>query len=300
MAHITHYRRYSKNTQLTPGRTRVALMQLVELAVAMRLDALAEVAREGVSLAEKLIGLIIRRRAQRTARGGGDAQAIDRKLDKLVRALYRRLEDLADSLADEPLGVRASELIAAYFPDGYYAITSLPYEDELGAVTSIHRAFTEGDAADAVAPLELSMLVARIGDLLPAYAEALELRELVTAGDVRSVRDQMHVASCAAVAFVLFQFRMPDDESVRGKLLAPFDDQYARAAEARKRRASGAPVAEGEDGVAFDEQAFDEALADDLDDAALDEQERLDEAVAGQGPAVEAPGGPAVQPLNRG
>lgn len=280
MAHVTHYQRYSKNTQLSPGRARVALDQLLAVAIAMQLNDLARACREGLALAARLVELVAKRRAQRTTRGGGEAKTVDRKMDKLIRALCRRLEDLADSLEDEALGERAAELVEQLFPKGYYAVTSLPYEDELAEVTRIIKVFTEGEAAADVAALELGMLVDRIDRLLPAYAEALELRQLVTAGDVRSARDEMHAATCAVVAFVLFHFRKPEEEEVRARLLAPFDDQYARAAEARKRK--GGAVEAGEDGAAIED------LDDALDDEALAEEEALDEAVAGDGPEGEA------------
>jgi len=281
MAHITHFNRYSKNTRLSAGRTVVALRQLYTLATAMQLDALAEVCREGIGFAQQVVALVLRRRAQRTARGGGGAREVDRKMDKLVKALYRRLEDIADSFADGPRGERAAALMAAYFPDGYYAITSMPYEDELAEVSQIFLAFSEGEPSADVGPLELRSLIEGIGALLPAYQEALELRALVTTGDVRSARDAMYAASCAAVAGVLFTFRRPEDEAHRAKLLAPFDDQYARAAAAR-RRASTGPVAEGEDGapLGMDAEALD---AEALDEEALDEALLLDEAVAGEG-----------------
>lgn len=279
MAHATHYHRYSKNTQLSPGRTRVALTQVYELALARRLPELAAICKEGIAHAERLIDLRARRKAQATARGGGDAQAVDRALDRVVRALARRLEDLADSFAGEPIGDRAAALVQAYFPEGHGAVTTLPYEDELGAVSRIHAAFTRGDAVDAVGPLELGMLVGRMGELLPKYAEALALRAIVTTGDLRSGQELMHVSACAAVAYVLWRLRKPEEEADRAALLAPFDDQYTRAAEARRRRAGAAPIGDGEDGA-----------ADELDDSVLDDEElALDEAVAGDDGGEVAP-----------
>lgn len=280
MAQTTHYNRYSKNTRLSPGRTVMALRQIFKLAAALGLPELRRVCSEGMGLAEDVIKLSLRRRAQKSARGGGQAKAIDRKMDKLIRALCRRLEDIADSFADEPRGERAAELLATFFPDGYYAVTSLPYEDELAAVARIFQVFVEGDAAEDVEPLELGSLIEGIGRLLPAYQEALELRELVTAGDVRSARDAMHVASCAAVAFILFTFRRPEEEAQRAALLAPFDDQYARAAAARRQGLAAAAVAEGEDGAPVELDAEEEAL----DEALL-----LDEAVAGDGDVADDP-----------
>lgn len=282
MAHITHYQRYSKNTQLSPGRTRVALIQIHALALARRLPDLAFICKEGIAHADRLIDLRARRKAQGNARGGGDAQTIDRALDRVVRAIARRLEDLADSFIGEPIGDRAAQLMGTYFPEGHGAITTLPYEDELGAVSRIYDAFTHGEASDAVAPLELAMLLDRMGELLPKYAEALALRTIVTTGDLRSAQEAMHVTTCAAVAYVLCHLRKPEEEPDRAALLAPFDDQYARAAEARRRRAGATPITDGEDGA-----------PDDLDDVLLDEDEALDDAVAGADDAIPADPPPA-------
>lgn len=256
-----------------PGRAKQSLIGTRAAARERGDEALVRICDYGLEAIDRYVDLRARRGVQRIARSDGEARVLDRAVDNFIGDIKRALERAPGRYPHHPERHRqAADLDAKFFPDGANAITNLPYEEELIVAEYLHHHMTTDHPEWCVA-LRIDGLLADLGEILPAYREALTPDDLITIDDVNGAFDQIQHALCAAVSHVMGRFWRVEDAEARDALLRAIFDQDRRLGEliaARRRSGSGGPaldvpVAAG-DGV---EQAVDvgDAVAD-LDDPA--------------------------------
>lgn len=277
------FTRYFRVNRLSPGRAALVARQILRIAREIDEPTLIELAARLHDAADRY-GLVSHgRRSQSGRRGDGSAYKIDKKIDRNIKGYAEQLDTvIADYGEDHELGATAISLRDETVPQGHYAVTGLPYEDEAQAVTRIIDRLRRVDRAVLV-EMNVAYYLDRLEALLPAYIEALEVRRIVTAGDVKTARDAMHRALCGVVGHVCARFWRSDDLETRDRLLAPVDDQQDRiSALARARRTGGRVAAEVADAQAAEDAALDALLEDEL---AFDEGVEGEDPMETQGPA---------------
>lgn len=285
--------------RLTGGRCLVVGHEVSGLANKVGDAGLERCAERLITRAEHYENTRIRRRVQRGAKGDGRATEVDRVLDNVLRMMNGHLEGLETALEGLPLHEKAVAVRAACFPEGLRAVISVPYEDELIQVRRIERILTdEGDAV--IDGLGIRWHLSEIQRLLPDYADALAARRLVTSGDLTHAREQMHVALCAVVAWIIAHYFEEPQHGQRDMLLAPVLEQQARlSALMRARRLGRTSATPEEESDSIDEIAEAEAELDaagegdadpddPVDDGPAEGEDSSDDSV-GDGPAVLRP-----------
>ena len=121
-------------------------------------------------------------------------------------------------------------------PEGVFAITSLPYVDQLSATQKL-LAMLQGPLADTVTELGLGRQVSRIAEILPGYQAALHgaSEPAVTFAPVRDARQRGQRFLRELVAMILGRYNRDEDPAhreARARLLTPLWKQV-QAARAR-------------------------------------------------------------------
>ncbi len=300
------YARYFNVNRLSPGRAALVARQLLRMARQFGEAILVDLAARLLESADLYGRIGHNRRRQGGRRGEGSAYRVDKKVDRNVKGYAEQLDTvIADHGEQHPLGRAAIELRDATVPEGHYAVTGLPYEDEAQAVERIVTRMREVDRAT-LEGMNVLYYLERLEALLPEYFAALEVRRIVTAGDVKSAREQMHRDLCNVVAYICARFNQAQDQQTRDELLAPIDDQQDRvSALARARRLGGAAAAAAQaeadseeaelDAMLDEELAFDEGVEQDAAPDAVDAADAVE-----LPPAPDAPDAPILRPLNPG
>lgn len=259
------YTRYYNVNRLSPGRAALVARQLLRLARQFGEAILVDLAARLLESADSYGRIGHHRRSQSGRRGEGSAYKIDKKVDRNVKGYAEQLDTvIADYGEEHRLGKAAIELRDATVPKGHYAVTGLPYEDEAQAVERIVDHMRAVDRAT-LERMNVLYYLERLEGLLPEYFAALEVRRIVTAGDVKSAREQMHRDLCNVVGYICARFSRAQDVETRDELLAPIDDQQDRiSALARARRLGGTAAAASQDAANAEDAALDALLDEEL------------------------------------
>lgn len=153
------------------------------------------------------------------------AQQLDALVDRTLGAIRDHVVAQTQGAVDsDPIHAAATAFVKRIFPISVYAVTSLPYIDELAAVDDIV-ALLQGELAPQVQDLGLGRLAQRLAELAEQYREALESPppSLLDWGKVRSARSEGQGLLLEAVAIILgkHHLRTPDGTEARLALLAP-------------------------------------------------------------------------------
>jgi len=232
--------------KLTSGRRMHALRQMHALATGLGEAPL--VAHLAEAMAHEREVQHINQRWQGRRRGASfpvELQALDDRLDHTVSALRDVLMAFVKGAEPEdPLRQCAERLMDALFPGGVYAITSLPYVEEMAAVDGLLHALSHELAADAET-LQLGLMVARLQQAADEYRAALDRADNLRFATVKAARERGHEFMLEAVALVLGRYFKVHDAGHaerREMLLAPIlvQDEAMRAYLKARRRGQGA------------------------------------------------------------
>ncbi|MEM9492614.1 MAG: hypothetical protein AAGC55_25930 [Myxococcota bacterium] len=202
---------------------------------------------------------------------------VDALLGRIRDLLVSHIEDLDDK---DPLAARITALLGELFPKGLFAITHLPFIDQVAAVENA-LARLQGQRADVVAELALTHKVAKLAELTREYRQAVDVDTRLDFAEVRQARDRGHEYLVQIVCTIMVAYPDLDDpekRAERDELLAPIiaHDQAARA-QRRARRGrtddGDGPNDDGDD----DGDGDDMDVSDDLDDTAGEPGSALDD-----------------------
>jgi hypothetical protein len=179
-------------------------------------------------------------------------KSIDRRLDKAITAVRDGAEVQTQGAApDDPIHEIVDTFLKTAMPEGVFAITSLPYVDQLSATEKL-LATLQVPLAGTVTELGLGRQVGRIAEILPEYRAGLHgTGELaVTFAPVRDARQRGQRYLRELVAMILGRYNRDEDPAhreARTRLLTPLwkQVQAARALRAR-RNGNGAEPGEPE------------------------------------------------------
>ncbi len=226
-----------------PGRAKQSLTGTRSIALADGDAPLVAICDYGLAGVATYVDRRARRRIQREARSDGQARTLDRAVDTFIGDIVQALKRTPGRYPHYPERHEwAAHLLATFFPDGALAITNLPYEEELVIVEYIHHHLSTEHRLWCRA-LRIEGLVDDLGEVLPAYREALTPDELISVDDVNAAFEQIQHGLCAAVAHVMARFWRVEDAEERERRLRPIFDQDTRIGELfAARRRSGADV----------------------------------------------------------
>jgi hypothetical protein len=174
---------------------------------------------------------IERRWAYEPATPGGNPEAsrIDPLVDKTLGAIRDHIvAQTQGAPPSDPVHGEADAFQKRLFPAGLFAVTSLPYIDELAAVDDIV-SLLKGELAGAVKAFGLGRLVTRLSELALQYREALETPppSLLNWGKVRAARGEGQGLLLEAVSIILGKHhgRSAEGTAARLTLLGPILQQ---------------------------------------------------------------------------
>jgi hypothetical protein len=176
--------------------------------------------------------------------GNVDARAmkpIDHRVDKVITAVRDGAEAQRQGAADDdPIHETVDTFLKTAMPEGVFAITSLPYVDELSATQKL-LAMLQGPLAGTVTELGLGRQVGQLAALLPQYEAGLNGTGAlaVTFAPVRTSRQRGQRYLREIVALVLGRYNRdedPEHRSARAHLLTPLLKQVEAARALRGRR----------------------------------------------------------------
>jgi hypothetical protein len=156
-----------------------------------------------------------------------------RPIDDLVDTSLTGVRDGAVSLTKgarpgDIIAAKANQFLAAIFPAGVGAVTTLQCVDQLAAVEVIAEKL-QGELAPMVRELGLTLQVNRLLDLVPEYRQAIENRPAsMDFNIVRQAREQGQTYLVELVALILgtyYKSNDPDHIAARAALLAPIIEQ---------------------------------------------------------------------------
>ena len=188
----------------------------------------------------------------------GKAVVIDRRIDRLLAALFKVVTGKRDELPpEEPEAILADGFVDRYFSDGAVGYTALPFEEEAAEVDwllgELHEDPERTTPIADVTALGVAAYVRQLVALLPDYLREIGQQEgeSVAYGAVRKARAQGLENVARVIARVLGTYDGPEQEESRGLLLEPFDLQTAKVAGHLKgrRRIPDADPNTGEDQV---------------------------------------------------
>lgn len=252
--HLSTYDRIFGLRRFPPGRLLTVLLAMRSIAEELGVDGLNPRLAEARLRAIHYITLRTRRRAQRVARGGGDARRIDRVIDDDIVEIARVARREAERFPESEAGRAAARLVEAFFQQGVAGIVQLPYDEEL-AVVEVMMPTMRRDHADAIRLLALERYVARIEAHLPKYRDALSPDALVGSAELGAAYEAMQISLLRVLAWI---FGVVDEPSVQRRLLEPVlshDDQLAAIYAARRRGAAASADDVSPDALELDAEA---------------------------------------------
>jgi len=210
----------------TTGRRLFALRQVRALAQEQGFTELVQ--HCDATLAHDLATREIERRWA-GAPAGATTNPVAQRIDVLVDRTLGAIRDHAvaqtqGALPHDPIHAAVVSFVKRIFPVSVYAVTSLPYVDELAAVDDIVK-LLRGELAPVVKDFGLGRLVERLGDLAQQYRDALEVSppSLITWDRVRAARSEGQGLLLETVAILIGKHhkRTPEGTAERLALLAP-------------------------------------------------------------------------------
>lgn len=212
--------------EFTSGRRLFALRQVRDLAHQQGFTELVK--HCDASVAHELSTREIERRwAGEPADTGSNpaAQRIDVLVDRTLGGIRDHVVVQTQGAApDDPIHATADAFLKRIFPTSVFAVTSLPFIDELAAVDDIV-GLLKGELAAVAKDLGLGRLVKRLADLAGEYRDALDTppASLVAWGQVRAARAEGQGRLLEAVAIIVgkHHLRTPEGTAARTALLDP-------------------------------------------------------------------------------
>lgn len=203
---------------------------------------------------------------------------VDVRVDNGITALRDAAQAQAKGAApDDPIHGQVEGFLGEVLPAGVYAVTSLPYVEQLNALEIIVDKL-QGPLLSQVMELGIVRQSLRLVELLPLYRDAIEGAANGNTGldfaTVRAARQRGQRYLYEIIAMILGRYYRADDpehQTARAELLAPIVEQHeAVRAYLRARRAvrdvdpeTGEPVSEPGEPTEpeADEPAVDEPAA---------------------------------------
>lgn len=183
------------------------------------------------------------------ARQGGETAAVDADADFICSSIHDIVARLKRGRSNTEAGREAAKVLLDHFTDargrtGAGIMTAVVYEEQLPRMRALHVDLSADPARARL--LRVSDWVDDLGEVIERYAAALSANRIITWGEVIARRNTAYDSLFAVVGLIFANHRR--DPGTLGYLLAPLDDQLARAAEyARRRRAGQAsPISEDE------------------------------------------------------
>lgn len=176
--------------------------------------------------------------------------AVDARLDKVISAVRDGAEAQRQGAPDDdPIHETVDTFLKTAMPEGVYAITSLPYVDQLSATQKL-LATLRGPLAGTVSELGLTRPVNLIAQILPEYRAGLHGPGGlgVTFVPVREARLRGRRYLREIVALIVGRYNRDEDpvhRAARERLLTPLlkQVQAARALRGRRSGNGAEPVA---------------------------------------------------------
>ena len=166
---------------------------------------------------------------------------LDNRMDRALTGFRDGARAMAAGAAgDDPIHDLVATLLDAIFPAGVYAVTSLPYIDQLAGVEAIVD-LLEGDLSQLVAALSLRPLAERLIRLAREYRTMLQSQPIRLAfAEVKDSRVTGQAFLLEIIAMILGTYHRHDSErhgQARAALLGPILEQNeAIRAYLRQRR----------------------------------------------------------------
>ncbi|MDI1484031.1 hypothetical protein [Polyangium sp. y55x31] len=216
----------------TPGRRLFAIAQVRKAALAAGDMAIAAFAVSCVDHDEALRTLEATWAAQdeKAPAFAPEAKPIDLAIDGVLVAIRDTAERQVEASAQgDPIATSGSALLKEIFPRGLFAVTSLPYVEELCEVERILGVLQHPMRVPTVQELGLSRYVARLVDLAKQYRTALELPlpKRVTFPEVKAARAEGQRRMLQLVAMIVGRYPSdtPEDQASRLAMLGPIVQQ---------------------------------------------------------------------------
>ena len=171
---------------------------------------------------------------------------LDSGLDKVISGIRDGAEAQRQGAAPgDPIHKTVDDFLKELMPAGVFAITSLPYVDELSEAEKMLLKL-QGPLAATVVELGLTRPVARLAEIVPLYRAGLQSAgaKVVDFALVRESRQRGQRYLLEVIVMVLGRYNRADDpahKAARAALLAPNQKQCEAARILRSRR--GAPDA---------------------------------------------------------
>lgn len=179
---------------------------------------------------------------------------LDRRVDRLISGVRDGAElERQGAASDDPIHATVEGFVKTAFPEGVFAITSLPHVDQLSKTQELVDKL-QGPLADQVTELGLGRHVRRLEQILPQYRAALHgTGELsIEFAPVRESRRRGQRYLLELVAMVLGRYNRADEpahRTARERLLGPLWKQVQAARALRGRRAGSVAGPDTEPGA---------------------------------------------------
>ncbi len=166
---------------------------------------------------------------------------LDSRVDKIISSVRDGAEAQRQGASpDDPIHKIVDDFLKEVMPAGVYAITSLPYVDELSEAEKLLLKL-QGPQAATVIELGLTRPVAQLAEIVPLYRAALQSAgaKVVDFALVRESRQRGQRYLLEVIVMVLGRYNRADDpahKAARAALLAPIQKQCEAVRTPRSRR----------------------------------------------------------------
>lgn len=237
-AHLDYF---IKLNRLSTGRWVFTLRQIRDAAAGLGDTSLLSQVEEAMTQARQAYELDGQWAVQKRSVTGSSMPELDNRVDRTLTGLRDgALAQASGASPDDEIVQRVERFLAAVFPSGLFAVTSLPFVEEAVAVEDIVRKL-QNELAPMVAELGLTRQAARLAALSAPYREALAAPGIpLRFNTVEEARAVAHAKLLQIVAVVLGRYNQdtPEHEAAREALLGPvMVQQEAVRAYVRLRRA---------------------------------------------------------------
>lgn len=214
--------------ELSTGRRLFALLRVLRVALTLGLPQLVQLLEQAIAHDRQTHRLDLRWYATRESRPSTSIVSLDARVDRAIKALRDGAVAQAEgAAAGDPVHQLVAAFLAEVLPVGVYAITSLPYVEQLNALEDIVENLG-GSLAPMVAELGLGRQADRLSELLPQYRDAVngaaDGNGAVEFTTVRAARQRGQHYLHEVIAMILGLYYRADDpehQDARAQLLGP-------------------------------------------------------------------------------